>query len=1332
MASQTRLSLILLGGLEARSESEEGERHLAKGKPVALLAYLALTPGRRAARERLATLLWSDGSTESARQNLRQTLWYLKKRLGEIVIADDDGVGLVPEARSDVEDFLSAAQQRRFGAAVAAYKGDLIPDFAAPGAESFEEWGDLERRRLRATYLVCVEEAARMLLSSGHAREAIELARRARELAPGDPATGNLLLECLIAARDALGALALVTELEEQVSRGEVEGDATSRALIRAARKLATNGSGTDDAPSAEETLVPDLIGRESEFRTLVDAWEGARRGKGSAILLSGAAGLGKSRILADFGARVTGARGRVMSVRAHPGERSIQAGLAAAIASALAELPGAASVSPGSAAVLVALSPVLASTYPGAAPDLATGEDAVRRRAAALAELVTVVTESHPLVMLVDDGHWADTESIRLVASLRARVERSRALLVVSSRVPDELRLQFGTVDELPLAPLDVAGVGEFVGRLAGLPTEAWARSFVPRLHQVTHGIPLYLIETLQRLVEHGALARRDGVWHAASPEAMEEAMPTGSALHARVESLDAAARAALVRLATLGRPVGGHDLQPDEQVPDWTVILSELERRGFVARVESLVGVWHDEIAAAALDLTAPGDRLRAHAWTSDLLLSRGSTLPDFALAAHHAMRAADDARLTHVWIRALRAARRGGDRRPVPRIATDVLPPTLGDDRRQQVLRATPRSLRLHPWRRLIAAAAGLAVISGGAAGLALVGADVDSTTILYVAEESSGARAKVVLPPSEGWRAGAPLHAIRASSRESPIFTGQLQQFATMAGPHSTAVTTVIFPEDSGGQEVVEVAPDGTIRRFSPALGDDFFPVLSPDARSVLFSTRRFDRTFHQADLVVHDRGSEETRRITATDDEERGARWSPDGTRIAYTRSFVTERADPPVICVADSDGRRERCDWQGIPGEAFLLGWIDDGTLLIQDLNAFSLHRLDIRTGAGNDVGPAPGALAVIGLTNYVSCSCLDKASGRLTLMISTLQNVLALRAVELDGRFLSTGAIHLRDARTGGVEYLDMIKVEIPTKLLSPGSTSALTTVGFTPSGRRIPLNALRYSSSDSNVALVDPDGTVRALAPGRAWLHVSAGGWRTDSVVVDVAPAERTVVLQEDWTGPLERQWISFGRPQPVIVRYDDRPALLPNGDGVFPSGVYSRALIPTARGLTVEYEARLPVTRFKLQSLGAALILWGPSPALEQWDHTSLAGPPNETLCRAHFPPGEGGGAMRRLGVEARNSTAAFTETPPPPAFYDGGWQRIRIEYTTDGRCALFVNDEFLVRTESVAAVPPMARVSIVGHSVGAELIMRGLRVTTGTSRGAVIARGGEERR
>ena len=183
MPSESTLELHLLGRMEAVAASESGQRHLSKGKPVALLAYLSLAPGRRASRERLATLLWSDGTSENARQNLRQTLWYLKRRLGEVIVADDDSVALVAGAISDVDRFSAAAAEDRFADALAEYKGEFAAEFAAPGAIAFEEWAELERRQLRATYVGCAEAMSRTLLGSGRASDAVRIARQVREIA---------------------------------------------------------------------------------------------------------------------------------------------------------------------------------------------------------------------------------------------------------------------------------------------------------------------------------------------------------------------------------------------------------------------------------------------------------------------------------------------------------------------------------------------------------------------------------------------------------------------------------------------------------------------------------------------------------------------------------------------------------------------------------------------------------------------------------------------------------------------------------------------------------------------------------------------------------------------------------------------------------------------------------------------------------------------------------------------------------------------------------------------------------------------------------------------
>ncbi|MBL0169099.1 MAG: winged helix-turn-helix domain-containing protein [Gemmatimonadaceae bacterium] len=54
------------------------------GKPLALLAFLACSPGNGASREQLIDLLWSDVEPEAARHTLRQTLWYVRRKLGVI------------------------------------------------------------------------------------------------------------------------------------------------------------------------------------------------------------------------------------------------------------------------------------------------------------------------------------------------------------------------------------------------------------------------------------------------------------------------------------------------------------------------------------------------------------------------------------------------------------------------------------------------------------------------------------------------------------------------------------------------------------------------------------------------------------------------------------------------------------------------------------------------------------------------------------------------------------------------------------------------------------------------------------------------------------------------------------------------------------------------------------------------------------------------------------------------------------------------------------------------------------------------------------------------
>ncbi|MCC7001447.1 MAG: AAA family ATPase [Gemmatimonadaceae bacterium] len=1322
MPSEPPLHLRLLGTLEAECRFESGERKLSKGKPAALLAYLSLAPGRRASRERLASLLWSDGSSEAARQNLRQTLWYLKRRLGEVILADDDSVGLPAGTTSDVEAFLAASSNERYAEALVAYRGDFIPDFAAPGAAAFEEWSDLERRRLRAILVGCAEAAARVMLGGGHPAEALKIARRARELAPADAATWRLLLECLIAGRDALGLSASLAPLEGEIERGDIDPDPAIRALMRTARKAAGTGdSELDSAEPGPQTLVPDLIGREAEFRTLVDAWEGARRGRGRALMLTGAAGLGKTRLLTDFAARVSSTRGRTVIVRAHQGNRAIAGSLAAHIAEALAALPGAAAISPGSASVLVALSPLLASAFPGAAPDQATGEDAIRRRASAIGDLLGVLCETAALALLLDDSHWADAESMRIVGALRARVEGTRALLVVASRIPDVLRQHIGSTEEIALEPLDVAGVAEFVGRLANLPTEPWSHGLVPRLHEASHGIPLLLIETLQGLVERGALQRRNGQWIAESADALQSAMPPGGALRARLASLDAVERTALVRLATLARPLEAAELEPDEQVTDWHGVLAVLEKRSFVTRSEDRVTVWHDEIGRGVLDLASPDERLAAHGWSSGFLTTRARTLREHALATQHASLSADERRFRTAWVTAVRFARVSLERRSLALVARELLGPDASEEQVQRAIRSTPWELRFGTRVREATLVAFLLVVMVG--GMAWVNRPPAPVVTIHARYEADTTRVAVFeLPAPSTWQGDAPFIGRLVRRDRSPVtLDGNTRGLRAL--PRREGWVGVRTYPDSGGDEWVRVRRNGVVERLSTVVGDDGFIFPLPDGSGFSASTRRYGPVFHQSEIVMLDTAGRVLRRVASSEEEEGGPLSSPDGTRVAFVRSFTTEIL-PSRLCIVHFDGNEESC----MPADSTIakpevLGWSDARTVLIQDAHDQELFGVDVSEGRVSRIGASSCSYAAWNASGVLFANCIDPQSKEDWAGIATVHAPLAVHPFVVDGqRFSPAGDMGTLDIAVDDRAYLDRVTLTLADSVLSLGAEGFARLIGADANGAAMEVRAVRYTSRDTSVVRVRRDGTLEARRTGFTWIVGTAGGWRTDSARVMVRAFTPRTVLREDWTGGTDGQWRTFGDPAPSVGRIAGAPAFLPNGDGTWESGAITRDSWPGSRGVGLDASVWLPISLPKFQRLTLDIAGAPTESDIERWQRVRPFGNVKiQTLCAVSFPGDEGAQAADIIYVYAGSMKNAFTHRLPNRAtFYSARWHRVRLQLMPDGRCALWLDEQYIGSTPEARALPAQARVLIIGASVRTTIGVRDVEVWEGVRR------------
>ena len=322
----------------------------------------------------------------------------------------------------------------------------------------------------------------------------------------------------------------------------------------RAARATAAaRSAGPVDAafaaatPSSQQVLSPIVIGRDRELASLEDHLVEAAAGRGRAVLISGEAGLGKSALLRRFVER-TRARGtRVLMGECTEIEARRPFG-PFIDAFVTGDLP---------------LPPELAQGGPGALP---IAEVERYRVHVAFAERLAEAARDRPVVMIIEDLHWADEATNELVLYLARKLRDARVLLLVTYR-SDELHrlhplnhvlaeLSRGRLtDDVRLKRLTLEEVGEVIKAalgLAGAPTAEFRQALFER----TEGNPFFVEEILRALVEKGELEYRDGAWHRTKAVA-ELTIPASvrDAVQQRLLGLEPRARKAMQIAAVIGQ---------------------------------------------------------------------------------------------------------------------------------------------------------------------------------------------------------------------------------------------------------------------------------------------------------------------------------------------------------------------------------------------------------------------------------------------------------------------------------------------------------------------------------------------------------------------------------------------------------------------------------------------------------------------------------------------------------------------------------------------------------------------------------------------------------
>lgn len=506
--------IAVLGPLIAQ---RDGASPPLRRKARALLAYLAVTV-RQHRRAALAALFCQDASDPAAA--LRLLLSRIRTQLGPtLLLLDGEHVALAATSCwVDLHVFEAllgpdpaAGSAEKLGAAVALYRGPLLDDVSLSDAPEFELWLLGERARLARRYSAALLRLLDLAEEAGDLDSAITYARALADASPLSEEAHGRLLRLYARAGQREVALAQFTHIQGLLRR-ELAAEPGPE-LIALHETLLAGG-----LPEAPRRPTPAALGaqpsttlleREAELARLDDLWAELDEGRGAIALIEGEAGCGKSRLLREFARGLPGGSLRLGActelARAQPygpWAELLELQLAPADLAALPHVwrDELLRLLPGHAGRLN-LSPPPAPRSDGA--DL-------ERIGSAVAEAVAP-RDAPPLLIIIEDLHWADESSLRLFGYLARRLARRPVLLVGTLR-PSEaaahpalqtLLEELSRRDVVRLAPrpLSDRAVAELTARMWGDLPAAVRPAVAARIARATAGNPLYVIELLREL---------------------------------------------------------------------------------------------------------------------------------------------------------------------------------------------------------------------------------------------------------------------------------------------------------------------------------------------------------------------------------------------------------------------------------------------------------------------------------------------------------------------------------------------------------------------------------------------------------------------------------------------------------------------------------------------------------------------------------------------------------------------------------------------------------------------------------------------------------------
>lgn len=304
-----RLTLSFLNTFQV-TFNQQPVTHFRSANNQGLLVYLALCGNRPISREVLAALFWPHDSEQNARNNLRQSLYQLRKLLGDLddparpflqVTRQTVQVNSAGDYALDVDEFIKAVDKGDLATAVSLYQGDLLPGFTCDSLE-FEYWLRQEREQLHNLALETMFEVTQEALGNGRYVAAQAMAHQQLALEPWREQAHRQLMLAYALAGDRGKAVNQFAQCQAVLSDElNVEPARETVALfddIKAGR-LASVATGNPIRPPLKArhnlpTYTTALVGRDIE---IVQIGQMIAHHRQRLVSIIGPGGMGKTRL---------------------------------------------------------------------------------------------------------------------------------------------------------------------------------------------------------------------------------------------------------------------------------------------------------------------------------------------------------------------------------------------------------------------------------------------------------------------------------------------------------------------------------------------------------------------------------------------------------------------------------------------------------------------------------------------------------------------------------------------------------------------------------------------------------------------------------------------------------------------------------------------------------------------------------------------------------------------------------------------------------------------------------------------------------------------------